>query len=509
MPIATTVLPSSHISSSSPITENNIKQNHTIHATLPSPQEGTLRYFQQNIGGLKYHGTKVDLTDILTQLRTYEFSILGLSEINIDTTKSSIRQSLHDQINHMQGNKISFSTSTLSSKNVYKPGGVLQVSSGNINRRFTKSITDPLGRWTGQGFIGKKGRHVYFLTLYVPCLKSKHSKGTTTTYAQQEQLLRIREGKYVPPRKQFYKDLTVILEQLEKPSTSQYKSKFVLSGDFNTAIEDDESLLSLCSRFNLIDIFYNSYGTREFSTYSRGKSRIDFTLLSRDLQDSFQGGGYTTFGGIFPSDHRGQYLIFDIKTLMGHLPDCLPRSQFRKLRSNNRSVACTYLKKLHKVLQNQNFYQRASTLFLSNECQHEEAERLDELYSYHAKNIESHLPNRFQYEYSDELLRKKAIVKIRKLQRSQLLTHIDYTEQISNLQLLHNIDDLSVPDSVPAARHFFKIAINEVKQAQKDHIELRKTFLDDLIDDLESEKTTVSKKRLQSIKTIKTVENII
>ena len=148
-------------------------------------------------------------------------------------------------------------------------------------------------------------------------------------------------------------------------------------------------------------------------------------------------------------------------------------------------------------------------MFLSDTRNHEEAETLDTLVCTNAQLIEEAFPNRFQYDYSAELLQKKAMITIRKHQRSQLLTSIDYSEQIKALQLIHNIDDLSIPTSVAEARALFSQAIHDVKLAQKEHITLRKTFLDDMIADLHKENTTVNKERIKALKTIKSTEQVI
>ena len=176
----------------------------------------------------------------------YKFSITGLSEINIDTTKSHICRSVYEQVNRSNGQKICLSNSKITAKNTYKSGGVLQFSNGNLNRRFVSNISDPLGRWSVQGFVGKNGQHVFFFTLYMPCKKSKLVKGSTTAYAQQEQILRTREGRYVEPRKQFIKDLDKVLASIQFPSHLQCESRFVLSGDFNCDITTDQDLLNLC-----------------------------------------------------------------------------------------------------------------------------------------------------------------------------------------------------------------------------------------------------------------------
>ena len=90
--------------------------NHTIHEEIIEKKEEVLQCYYQNIGGLPYSNNVVGLDCVQEIIRQYEFSLVGLSEINIDTTKHHLRQSIMDQIKKSEGQKSVVSTSEVVSK---------------------------------------------------------------------------------------------------------------------------------------------------------------------------------------------------------------------------------------------------------------------------------------------------------------------------------------------------------------------------------------------------------
>ena len=90
----------------------NLTQHHTIHEELFEPGEDTIRYHQQRIGGFSTAG-RINMEPIWEIFNTHEFSIVGLSEINTNTTKSSVCQLLHQMIKIQSDKKIGYSSSAI------------------------------------------------------------------------------------------------------------------------------------------------------------------------------------------------------------------------------------------------------------------------------------------------------------------------------------------------------------------------------------------------------------
>ena len=173
-------------------------ENIPIHDALPNEFGNTIRVYHQNIGGLNQIDQSITTEDLIETLNIYEFDVLGISEINLDTTKLAVQEDIRKATRKAPGLNLTMSSSPIQAHNKYKPGGVLMMTSGRINGRKLTNIIDPLGRWVGTSFLGKKGKRIHILTLYRPCVKARGSstKGKTTTYAQQEHALKQKYGKY-------------------------------------------------------------------------------------------------------------------------------------------------------------------------------------------------------------------------------------------------------------------------------------------------------------------------
>ena len=244
-------------------------------------------------------------------------------------------------------------------------------SSEKINSKFIQLFCDNLGRWTGQYFLGKQFHQIHFITIYIPCQKKLdiNKKGKTTAYAQQEQLLRIRQRKYVEPQKVFLHDLRKLLNSLRKQSSSNNSKKSthqsIIGGDWNRVFENYDQLLGFCTKNESINIMHDCNGFPNFGTYARGFTIIDFPLISLSLKNSVHSCGYLLFADIIHSDPCGFYLFFQYKILFGKFPDLLPCIQFWKLWWKNRILAAFYIWKLHYVLNQQNVFEGVRSLFPS------------------------------------------------------------------------------------------------------------------------------------------------
>ena len=106
-------------------------------------------------------------------MNTYEFDVLGISEINLDTTKPSVQEEIRGPVMCSKGLNLTMSSSPVSAQNKYKPGGVMMFTTGRINGRKVTNFQDRLGRWVGTSFLGREGKWKHILTLYRPCSKPK------------------------------------------------------------------------------------------------------------------------------------------------------------------------------------------------------------------------------------------------------------------------------------------------------------------------------------------------
>ena len=71
--------------------------------------------------------------------------------------------------------------------------------------------------------------------------------------------------------------------------------------------------MNFCKKHELVALHFESYKKRDFATYARGKTRIDFTLVSHDVLPDIVKTGYTPFAEFLHSDNCGEFLILHYK----------------------------------------------------------------------------------------------------------------------------------------------------------------------------------------------------
>ena len=200
-----------------------------------------------------------------------------LFEINLDTTKYPVRKILYDTSqNIFKHDKLDIASSSVPSKNDYKPGGTLILTQSNRKGRVIDSGSDALGRWTYQTLSGKDNRHVSIISAYQVCEQSiveDDRVKTLTATAQQTSILRV-QGRDISPRAAFIHDLKGFLLEQRK-----LKRGILLVGDFNEVLDVSyDGLTKLASDLELTDVTYHVIGDDDFPTYDRGSTRVDFAL---------------------------------------------------------------------------------------------------------------------------------------------------------------------------------------------------------------------------------------
>ena len=173
-------------------------ENMFIHDKLLPPSSETTRFYNQNLGRLYQRNESLTMGDVIETTQENEFDFIGASEINLDTTKRSVREEIYNAVHSYGKYFTKFALSQYKSHSRNKPGGFLMLAEDSIMGRKTETFQDRHGRWVGISLLGKQHTTLHVLTAYRPCPKPKGSslKGRTTTYAQQELALKAESGKY-------------------------------------------------------------------------------------------------------------------------------------------------------------------------------------------------------------------------------------------------------------------------------------------------------------------------
>ena len=235
-----------------------------------------------------------------------------------------------------------------------------------------------------------------------------------------KQLLRNRKGKNKEPRHAFLTDLGTLITELRSNDNAEsgVHSKIIIMGDFNTVFENDPQMIKFCRKYGLLDAHYEKYKTRGVATYARGKTRIDFILMSNNVYDAIIESGYTAFADIYHSDHCCQFLILSRKAIFSSASNTLPKSTYRRLQISRHRISIQYVHSLYTALVKADMFSKMSTLINATGSDQYTAEGIDSKIVSLSLEAEKQIPNRSSYDYSVDITRLRVKVKLLKLHLS-------------------------------------------------------------------------------------------
>ena len=149
------------------------------------------------------------------------------------------------------------------------------------------------------------------------------------------------------PQSQFIKDLTQTLRQSAQDS-------YIIMLDANEDVYQSRHWEDLLCEFDLIDVHRHLNGTNCLATFSRGSTKIDHILVSRDLLSAVKAAGILPFHHGIHSTHRGLFVDLDLRGLIQQDFSPVPPLSARLLRTDQIRKVEKYQKAMMHHLQNQN-----------------------------------------------------------------------------------------------------------------------------------------------------------
>jgi hypothetical protein len=181
------------------------------------------------------------------------------------------------------------------------------------------------------------------------------------------------------PNKQFIWDLQAWIQHLQAQghliilNIDNNKDFYAAGGNYHplpyqpsvhvTDKTHDGNLRTLAASCGLIDILALQHSSRPFPpTYIRGKKRIDYILISANLQDAVECSGILPYNAIFSGDHKPCFLDFNADLLFaGSTPPLAPPCQ-RSLQLFDPRKVNEYRTVLHKQLDYHKVFDKLKTL---------------------------------------------------------------------------------------------------------------------------------------------------
>lgn len=114
--------------------------------------------------------------------------IINLQEHNLSTEQPKIRNTLHRIVRNtwpLSKPKLIIAQSPVKYQSKSKPGGTLQIITGNITGNVIMTHADMLGRWTAIKLNGKDNQNILIINYYQSINKKTIAKaGSKTSWAQ-------------------------------------------------------------------------------------------------------------------------------------------------------------------------------------------------------------------------------------------------------------------------------------------------------------------------------------
>jgi hypothetical protein len=92
--------------------------------------------------------------------------------------------------------KMVLSSSTITTKNEYKPGRMMIIGQDDIVGRMVATGNDGMGRWSWTKLSGSRGKGINFIVVYQVCSLPTNKTGITA-YHQQENILRLERPHFL------------------------------------------------------------------------------------------------------------------------------------------------------------------------------------------------------------------------------------------------------------------------------------------------------------------------
>jgi hypothetical protein len=457
----------------------------TTAANLPCghpflPDHGCFRVWSNNINGLSCENGFAALHELCIALKPHNVSVIALQETNLDFTKQWVRDAVESILaEHFGTVRLVTSTSCLRSPAAWKPGGVLLAVLGIWSHCVATTHSDDLGRWASATFTGRDGRLFTLYSLY-NCVDARISDvGPSTAYSQQWQLLRLAGLKNPKPRLQCVQDLSRDIRQRQRNDEG-----IMIVGDLNETLGKDPTLMaSVCAKYSLYDVVDNIHGSdADIPTYIRGTRRLDYCLLSANLQPDLHATGFNLFNEYASSDHRALFVDFNLSHTLGKPNPAIvpPAKRFVSSRSDDVSK---FVRKMSSHLHENKVFHKFQEFLV--DCDHhdkpwEPANAIDSLLGQAFKTAERHCATPERPPWSEKLHLASMKVRYWQVALTASMTGVAQDDLLATLgpKIWKTIP--STPLLLRTLRSVGKAARRALRRIRRDAYDERKAFLEEL-----------------------------
>jgi exonuclease III len=335
--------------------QQSLLSHHGDELPPTAPSKGITRIGFQNVHGIGRGLNPAE--EFISVMNDYHFDIFGGAEVNCEWT-DDLRCRVDANAQKKFGNSLLSTASTkFKSKHGYLPGGVMQLSRGEIISRQAQQGSDTIGRYTWHRFSGKKNQKLCIITAYrVSQHKNFNGIGKEDSTAHRQQVIALlKRGILDPdPKQQILHDLSKFIQKQR-----QEGYEVILMMDSNESTKAKGSKLTEFMIANdLIDIHAYRHSEGPQTTRMGSTNVIDHILVSEGVIDYVTACGHMAFQEGCLSDHIMLWMEFNSRKFFGGRGPKIVRPAAREFKFNNTVLREKFISELRTKFEHQQIKRR-------------------------------------------------------------------------------------------------------------------------------------------------------
>ena len=427
--------------------------------------------------------------------------VMGVSELNRNWLKIPAQESNKNRTQHWWATSKTKTAWLRDAEwpSTHQQGGVSITVQGKLVPFSQNSGEDKagLGRWVWTTLEGRSDRKLVIIQIYRPC---KNENDAGSTYNQQKAWMDDPQ-----PIKTFDRELLEMIDIFRSE-----KFQVIVMGDFNMPMRGEESSLEKeMTHRGIIDHVQRRYGRHNApSTHQRGSAPID-AIRGSDTLEMIKGGYDEGMNEI--SDHRLVWADFSMDSMLGVNRGKFHKPASRKLQATNKKVTARFNMLLEHQIDEHNILEKAEGLEDEIGKTRTMTTRQEEIYEIlddqrdravqHANQNCCKLPSAdrefsptFQLALGTSIIQQELLKKT--IQKKKI-----NTRWIQNMKDRWGIKKyIAIPTDIAQAREEAAKAHDQFKEIKKNTPELRREFLDMLIQQAEDRGLEDKAKEIRGIR---------
>ena len=303
--------------------------------------QGIFRVLSHNVNGLSKSDGHADVRNFAEAIAEKAVSVFGIQEPNRNFESTEMLTSFHGIIRsvstHHHG---TVSSAKLQLPGDYQPGGTAVSVRNQWATRFLGKGSDKFGRWSWLTLARRGTTKTSFISGYRVCDGANEAEITSRTFRAQQEWMYADSGiQNIDLRTQFVSDMVTLIKSFQAEGND-----VVLMMDANEASRLNTGVDKLRMECELSDAHMLPRTTSPLpATYHRGRSKIDYVLVSKRLVPSIKVASILALHNGYLSDHRALVVDFDAARLFEsqalplylHLNAALPLQNQRRCTSTS------------------------------------------------------------------------------------------------------------------------------------------------------------------------------